>query len=26
VLLPGHYAEIDPHGNILIWPASRKGS
>ena len=23
VLLPGHYAEIDPHGNILIWPVSR---
>ncbi|MEQ1768264.1 MAG: hydantoinase/oxoprolinase family protein [Devosia sp.] len=23
VLLPGHYAEIDTHGNILIWPASR---
>lgn len=20
VLLPGHYAEIDAHGNILIWP------
>jgi N-methylhydantoinase A len=25
VLLPGHYAEIDPHGNILIWPVSKKG-
>ena len=23
VLLPGHYAEIDPHGNILIWPVSK---
>lgn len=23
VLLPGHYAEIDPHANILIWPVSR---
>lgn len=27
VLLPGHYAEIDPSGNILIWPVSkRKGN
>lgn len=26
VLLPGHYAEIDPHGNILIWPISKKGN
>ena len=26
VLLPGHYAEIDPHGNILIWPVSKKGN
>ncbi len=24
VLLPGHYAEIDKHGNILIWPISKK--
>ncbi|HVY50349.1 MAG TPA: hydantoinase/oxoprolinase family protein [Devosia sp.] len=23
VLLPGHYAEIDAHGNILIWPVSK---
>lgn len=23
VLLPGHYAEIDSHGNILIWPVSK---
>ena len=23
VLLPGHYAEIDKHGNILIWPVSK---
>lgn len=23
VLLPGHYAEIDMHGNILIWPVSK---
>lgn len=23
VLLPGHYAEIDLHGNILIWPVSK---
>ncbi|MCD2172176.1 hydantoinase/oxoprolinase family protein [Rhizobium sp. C4] len=23
VLLPAHYAEIDPHGNILIWPVSK---
>jgi len=23
VLLPGHYAVIDAHGNILIWPVSR---
>lgn len=23
VLLPGHYAEIDTHGNILIWPVSK---
>jgi N-methylhydantoinase A len=23
VLLPGHFAEIDKHGNILIWPASK---
>ena len=26
VLLPAHYAEIDPHGNILIWPVSKKGN
>lgn len=27
VLLPGHYAEIDRSGNILIWPISkRKGN
>ncbi len=23
VLLPDHYAEVDPHGNLLIWPNSR---
>jgi N-methylhydantoinase A len=23
VILPGHSAEIDPHGNILIWPVSK---
>jgi N-methylhydantoinase A len=23
VLLPAHFAEIDPHGNILIWPVSK---
>jgi N-methylhydantoinase A len=23
VLLPAHYAEIDAHGNILIWPVSK---
>lgn len=23
VLLPAHYAEIDTHGNILIWPVSK---
>lgn len=23
VLLPGHYAVIDSHGNILIWPVSK---
>jgi N-methylhydantoinase A len=23
VVLPRHYAEIDAHGNILIWPTSR---
>ena len=23
VLLPNHYAEIDQHGNILIWPVSK---
>ena len=23
VLLPGHYAEADKHGNLLIWPASK---
>ena len=23
VLMPQHYAEIDPHGNILIWPVSK---
>ncbi len=23
VLLPDHYAEIDTHGNILIWPVSK---
>ena len=22
VLLPGHYAEADDHGNLLIWPTS----
>lgn len=24
VVLPAHYAEVDPHGNILIWPVSRR--
>ena len=24
VLLPGHYAEIDAHANILIWPVSKE--
>jgi N-methylhydantoinase A len=24
VLLPGHYAEIDKHGNILIWPIEKR--
>jgi len=24
VLLPGHYAEIDRSGNVLIWPVSKK--
>ena len=23
VLLPGHYAEVDEHGNILIWPNAK---
>lgn len=23
VLLPGHYAEADRHGNLLIWPTSK---
>lgn len=23
VLLPAHYAEIDDHGNVLIWPISK---
>jgi N-methylhydantoinase A len=23
VLIPNHYAEIDKHGNILIWPVSK---
>jgi N-methylhydantoinase A len=23
VLLPAHYAEVDKHGNILIWPVSK---
>lgn len=23
VLLPRHYAEVDTHGNLLIWPVSR---
>lgn len=23
VLLANHYAEIDPHGNILIWPSNK---
>ncbi len=23
VLLPRHYAEVDSHGNLLIWPVSR---
>lgn len=23
VLLPDHYAEVDPHGNLLIWPNSK---
>ena len=23
VLLPGHYAEVDTHGNILIWPVAK---
>ena len=23
VLLPDHYAEVDTHGNILIWPNSK---
>lgn len=23
VLIPNHYAEIDSHGNILIWPVSK---
>lgn len=23
VLLPRHYAEVDAHGNLLIWPVSR---
>jgi N-methylhydantoinase A len=25
VLLPGHWAEVDDHGNILIWPNSKAG-
>jgi N-methylhydantoinase A len=24
VLLPRHYAEVDPSGNLLIWPLSRR--
>ncbi|MBC2774571.1 hydantoinase/oxoprolinase family protein [Rhizobium sp. AQ_MP] len=24
VLLPDHYAEVDPHGNLLIWPNTRR--
>lgn len=24
VVLPGHFAEVDKHGNILIWPVSRR--
>ncbi|MBP2551419.1 N-methylhydantoinase A [Neorhizobium galegae] len=23
VLLPDHYAEVDPHGNLLIWPNAK---
>jgi N-methylhydantoinase A len=23
VVLPGHYAEVDTHGNILIWPLAK---
>ena len=23
VLLPDHYAELEPHGNLLIWPNSK---
>ena len=23
VLLPRHFAEVDSHGNLLIWPVSR---
>jgi len=23
VLLPGHHAEVDTHGNILIWPVAK---
>ena len=26
VLLPEHYAEVDKHGNILIWPTSKGGA
>ena len=25
VLLPDHFAEVDPHGNLLIWPNTKKG-
>jgi N-methylhydantoinase A len=24
VVLPGHFAEVDKHGNILIWPISKR--
>lgn len=26
VLLPAHYAEVDKHGNLLIWPSARQGA
>ena len=26
VLLPDHYAEVDKHGNILIWPTNKAGA